>query len=100
GATDVIVNVADAAVRVEGKVVTIDPAALLEGGKQYAVLIEDGAFTDIAGNPYAGIADTAVINFTTEIRPTYSLLVSEVNSNAEGGDFLELYNHGDSTLDL
>lgn len=100
GAADIVISVADAAVGIDGNSVTIDPDSRLEGGRQYAVLVENGAFTDVAGNPYAGISDAGALSFTTEVRPIYSLLVSEVNSNAEGGDFLELYNHGDSDLDL
>lgn len=32
--------------------------------------------------------------------PVYDLLISEVNSNASGGDFVELYNHGSEAIDL
>lgn len=32
--------------------------------------------------------------------PVYHLLISEVNSNASGGDFVELYNHGSHAIDL
>lgn len=32
--------------------------------------------------------------------PKYNLMISEVNSNATGGDFFELYNYGATSIDL
>ena len=45
--------------------VTIDPSVSLLAGTSYYVIIETGAFEDLAGNDYAGISSTAGFNFTT-----------------------------------
>ncbi len=100
GATDVVVDVTSAAVTIAGSQVTVNPTDLLAVGKQYAVQIDATALTDVAGNPYAGIANDTSLNFTTAVRPDYSLLITEVNSNATGGDFFELYNYGSTPIDL
>lgn len=54
-----------AQVTLDGKVVTINPTADLTAGTAYYVEIADTAFTDMAGNAYAGISDAATLNFTT-----------------------------------
>lgn len=54
-----------AQVTLEGKVVTINPTADLTAGTAYYVEIADTAFTDMAGNAYAGISDATTLNFTT-----------------------------------
>lgn len=100
GAADVVLDVTSAAVTVSGNTVTINPAAVLEASKAYAVQIDAGALTDVAGNAFTGIANTDTLNFTTAAVPSYSLLVTEVNSNGTGGDFFELYNHGSTAIDL
>lgn len=100
GAADVVVDVSSAAVTIAGNQVTVNPTELLAVGKQYAVQIDATALTDVAGNPYAGIADDTSLNFTTAVRPDYNLLITEVNSNASGGDFFELYNYGSTPIDL
>ena len=48
-------------------IVTIDPDNTFEAGTAYYVLIDNGAFEDTAGNPYAGIASNSDWNFTTFI---------------------------------
>lgn len=55
-----------------------------------------GAVIDHAGNAVAAMD----ISFATAARPHYSLLITEVNSNAKGGDFFELYNYGSTSIDL
>ncbi len=100
GADDVVVDVSSSEVKIAGATVTIDPVSLLEAGKSYAVQIDATAFTDQAGNAFAGIDDSAAITFTTALPPSYSLLITEVNSNAAAGDFFELFNHGDTAIDM
>jgi serralysin len=54
-----------AQVAISGSKVTINPASNLDAGTGYYVLIDGGAFTDAAGNDYAGIASATALNFTT-----------------------------------
>ena len=44
--------------------ITIDPSADLVKDTAYSVQVSAGAFTDSAGNPWAGIADNTTWNFT------------------------------------
>lgn len=52
-------------VTILNNVVTINPTDDLKYGTSYYVRIGAGAFTDTAGNSYAGIADSTTWNFTT-----------------------------------
>ena len=73
----VLVNTANAAdsrtiaitdtaqVTISGSTVTINPTADLVAGASYAVQLPVGVIKDIAGNNYAGIADTTTLNFAT-----------------------------------
>lgn len=53
-------------VTVAQNTVTIDPAFHLQYGTAYYVQIDPGAFEDMAGNPFAGIADKTTWTFATE----------------------------------
>ncbi|HJM64601.1 MAG TPA: Ig-like domain-containing protein [Roseibacillus sp.] len=59
------IEVNDAAVTVSGTEVTIDLDDL-DFGTHYYVTIDSGAFTDLSGNPFAGISDPAAWSFTTQ----------------------------------
>lgn len=50
-------------------VVTVNPADNLEYGTSYFVQITDDAFTDTAGNYFAGISDSTTWQFTTAAAP-------------------------------
>lgn len=52
-------------VTIAGAQVTINPAVDMPASAALAVRIDAGALTDIAGNPFAGITDVTVFNFTT-----------------------------------
>lgn len=52
-------------VEIAGNDLTIRPAAPLAAGNDYAILIDPGAVTDIAGNAFAGIAATTTLGFST-----------------------------------
>jgi uncharacterized OB-fold protein len=54
----------DSQVTIDDDRVTIDPASDLQGDSTYDVQIDDGAFTDEAGNAYAGTSD---LNFDTGV---------------------------------
>ena len=67
--------------------ITIDPTGTLAKGASYYVQIDPTAFTDISGNPYAGISDTTTWNFTTKAafsgtQTLYGIDGSEVNPSA------------------
>jgi methionine-rich copper-binding protein CopC len=49
--------------------ITLTPAAALASATAYYVQIAATAFDDLAGNSYAGITDTATLNFTTASPP-------------------------------
>ncbi|MCO8164196.1 DUF3616 domain-containing protein [Pseudomonas sp. 21LCFQ010] len=85
-----------AGVKVDYNTVTLTPTAKLVANTQYTVELQDKAITDHASN---AIAKQSVTFKTGEV-PHYNLLISEVSSNSSGGDFIELYNYGSSTLDL
>ena len=59
------VSVTGSNVAVSGNAVTVTLPESLGGSTQYYVLIDSGAFTDIAGNSYAGISSTSAWSFTT-----------------------------------
>ena len=44
---------------------TINPSIALLAGTSYYVIIEPGAFEDLAGNNYAGLSSPTAFNFTT-----------------------------------
>ncbi|MEW6274578.1 MAG: Ig-like domain-containing protein [Bacillota bacterium] len=62
-------------VAINGNIVTIDPVNDLDYGTRYYVLIDPGAFRDLAGNDYAGIGDKNVWSFTTVSPPEVSSTV-------------------------
>jgi hypothetical protein len=70
-AFDVVTNAGTGAGQVEiaGPTLTIRPSATLVSGRTYAVLVDAGAVTDLAGNPFAGIASTATLAFVTGAAP-------------------------------
>ena len=98
------INASDASqVTIAGNVVTLNPSADLRAGTAYSVQVSATALTDLAGNAFAGIADSTTLNFSTlgaSPTPVPSLLITEVNSNASGGDFFELFNYGTAAVNL
>ncbi|MFC7208683.1 Ig-like domain-containing protein [Comamonas endophytica] len=85
-------------VTIDGNIVTINPSIELQPNWTYHVEIESGAFTDEAGNAYAGIADDTTLNFSTpftEVPPESSAdstivvfdLIQGVSSNHSGRTF-------------
>lgn len=69
-----------ALVAITDSTVSINTSGLLKQGGSYYVLIHPGAFTDEAGNSYAGITDSKVWNFSTVPVP-----VTPTNPPAQGG---------------
>ncbi|MFS0737782.1 Ig-like domain-containing protein [Sphingomonas sp. 1P06PA] len=58
-----VLAVTDPQVSISGSTVTIDPGAALQVGTTYDVIVTAGAFTDLSGNAFAGIAEDA-LDFT------------------------------------
>ena len=90
-------------VAINGSVVTLNPTVDLRPGTPYSVQVSAGALVDGAGNAFAGIVDSTTLNFVTlGVAPTPApkLLITEVNSNATGGDFFEIYNYGTAAVNL
>jgi hypothetical protein len=86
--------------------VTINPSNNLDAGTAYYIEATQGVVVDHAGNQWAGLHKThsTQYDFTTKAATTegtkQTLIISEVNSNATGGDFFELYNYGTTAIDL
>ncbi|PPQ36609.1 Predicted extracellular nuclease [Rhodoblastus acidophilus] len=79
------IDVHSSAVAISGQQVTVDPPSALAGGTAYHVEIAAGAFADLAGNAYAGIADATSYNFTTAASETQTLSFATTSiSQAEG----------------
>lgn len=74
--------------------ITLTPTDAAAGSGALTLALSEGAITDHAGNalPETEIAIPAP--------PEYPLLITEINSNAPGGDFFEITNLGDQSLDL
>ncbi|WP_233828817.1 SdiA-regulated domain-containing protein [Paraburkholderia sp. ZP32-5] len=86
-------------VKFNGGRVTITFATPLQNSSHYTMQMAGGVITDLYGNPYAGTTQS----FTTAAAgaPAPTVLISEVNSNADGGqDFFEIYNYGSAAIDL
>lgn len=65
----VTIPVTSDSVTIDGKVVTINPEVELDYSTSYYVRIVNGAFSDMSGNYYAGIANHTTWRFTTTSEP-------------------------------
>ena len=65
GATIETISATSPQVTVSGNQATIDPSVTFAENTGYYVLIDAGAFTDLANNTYPGIGDATTWNFTT-----------------------------------
>ncbi|CAB3754520.1 hypothetical protein LMG29739_01948 [Paraburkholderia solisilvae] len=86
-------------IKFNGGRVSITLSTPLQDSARYTVQLAGGVITDLYGNAYAG----ATQSFTTAAAgaPAPTVLISEVNSNADGGqDFFEIYNYGSTAIDL
>ncbi len=88
-----------------GHSANINPSADLIRGASYNVQMASGVIKDVSGNSFAGIVNATTLSFNTAAPAVVvvgapKLLITEVNSNAVGGDFFELYNYGTTTIDL
>ncbi|HYD80878.1 MAG TPA: ExeM/NucH family extracellular endonuclease [Paucimonas sp.] len=86
GAADVTIDVNSSQVSISGDTLTINPSADLAAGKRYAVQIAAGAIEDLAGNDFAGIADTTTVDFTTAAAVAATVRISEIHYDNAGAD--------------
>lgn len=92
------IDINDAQIKFSANTANINLTDALHPGATYTVQVASGVITDLAGNAFASTTfgfSTAAVGATA---PT--LLITEVNSNANGGDFFELYNYGASAIDI
>ncbi len=83
------IDVTSSDVTLSGATALINPPADLDGGGQYHVEIDAGAFESLAGTAHVGIADPTIWNFdTTGGAQTFvvSTLVDESDGNFAAGD--------------
>ncbi|HPS21228.1 MAG TPA: SBBP repeat-containing protein [Candidatus Paceibacterota bacterium] len=59
----------DPSVTIVGNVVTVNPSNVLDENTGYYVLTEEGAVTDLSGNPIGAISNKTFWNFTTILTP-------------------------------
>jgi serralysin len=98
-----------AGLTISGDTVTINPTGFFKQGTGYYVTIDAGAFKDIEGKSYSGIADTKELNFTVERGATRGTAQSETiggtikadkiyaaggNDNVQGRDGNDLIDGG------
>ena len=93
------VPVGDAQASISGATLSLALTKALQPGKAYEVQLPAGAVQDMAGNPSAA-AQSLKFTVSAAAAATAQLLISEVNSNAAGGDFFEIYNYGTTAIDL
>lgn len=80
------IDVLSGQVEINSDTVFIDPGFTMDGETDYHVLIDNGAFHDMAGNSFAGITEESTWKFTTEdiTQPTVTITSAEsgtVNDN-------------------
>ncbi|MGV6395154.1 DUF3616 domain-containing protein [Pseudomonas caspiana] len=83
-------------VKVDFNKINLQPTAKLLTATDYKLVLSAGAVTDHSGNALTA----RTIDFKTGAAAHYNLLITEVNSNATGDDFFELYNYGSTTINL
>ena len=64
-----------------GSTVTISPPTALPPAEDLYVVIDPGAIRDLDGNPFAGIADNATLNFQTNLPPVAETSVILIGVN-------------------
>ncbi len=91
--TEVAIPVDDAQITIAETVLTIDPAADLLEGKEYAIQIDATAIQDTAGNAFEGISDDGSWRFTTtppveDALALFLIDLSDFEGSAEGWDVI------------
>jgi hypothetical protein len=92
--------VGTASVQVAYNKVTLTPSAPLAADTHYYLEAAAGTIKDHHDNAWLGLVGSTAFTFKTAAPVYYDLAITEVNSNATGGDFFELYNYGTTPIDL
>lgn len=77
---------------------TIDLDQVLEFGMEYYIQVDAGAFEDLSGNDFAGIADQTTWNFSTAVYK--DLFFSEYIEGTSNNRAFEIFNPTGSQVDL
>ncbi len=93
-------NQTGSTVTVAYNTVTLKPSANLSYNTAYYLTAPSGAIMDNHNNAWVGFSGSSAFAFTTAAKVSYSLIISEVNSNASPADFFEIYNYGTTAVDL
>lgn len=97
GASPIVIPVANATIN--GGVVSFTVPVLAEN-TAYTVTVDTGALKDTSDNNWTGFGTYQFTTFASATTPSHTLLITEVNSKSTGEDFFELYNYGDTDIDL
>ncbi len=84
-------------ISIQGNSLVFFPDSILQGGKEYFILLSEGLVSDTDGNAFAGISDINSWKFTTQ-QP--GLFFSEYLEGSGYNKAIELYNSTDSLIDL
>lgn len=93
-------NQANSSVTVAYNTLNLKPSNPLAYDTAYYLTASSGSILDNHNNTWAGFSGTSGFAFTTAAKVNYSLIISEVNSNATPSDFFEIYNYGTTAVDL
>lgn len=91
-------TVGTTAVDVAYNIVTLRLGTPLSTNTDYYLEAPAGVLKDHHGRSWAGLSGPSALAFRTAAPP--AVLITEVNSNATGGDFFEPYNFGTTAIDL
>jgi hypothetical protein len=93
-ATSIVIPISDSRITLSSDTLTINPAAFLDLGDTYAVLMDAGIVEDAADNAFGGISDTATWQFTTVAPGAVAVPVVSVtghnNKDNYGGNISDL----------
>ncbi|MDB4410702.1 Ig-like domain-containing protein, partial [bacterium] len=96
--TQIAIPVSDAQVTIKGISLTINPTEPLEGGKAYAIQIDETAIDDTTGDDFTGIEDDVTWAFTTDA-PDFDAPKIETLNPASGGIDIPLVSDLEATFD-
>lgn len=96
--TQIVIPVSDAQVTIKGISLTINPTESLEGGKAYAIQIDETAIDDTTGDDFTGIEDDVTWAFTTDA-PDFDAPEIETLNPASGGIDIPLVSDLEATFD-
>jgi methionine-rich copper-binding protein CopC len=82
------IDVLSGQVEINSDTVFIEPGFSMAGETEYHVLIDNGAFHDMAGNSFGGITDASTWKFTTEDITQPTVAITSTASGTVNEDFV------------